>query len=1030
MKPWSLKISVSILFLLSGLCGLVYEVAWFKYLSLFIGNTTYSQMIVLATYMAGLALGALFWGKSADQVKSPLKLYGLLEIAIGLYCFSYPHLISWAEALFIRLSVSADGLSSPTTFLALKFLLSFSTLFIPTFLMGGTIPILTRFLSKNLGHAGRDVAQLYFINSLGAVIGAGLTGFLLIRYLALDGAVYLAASLNCFVGLCAWLLSKFSATPLPAKPTKVKKTELPIANFSRSEVRIALMTAVITGFIAMIYQMTWTRLLANILGSTTYSFTVMLMTFISGIAIGSWIVSILIQRVKNLPALLGYCQLSAALSILVTLPLYERLPYFLLKLSNLLLDRPDHFTLFLGAQFLFCFGIMIVPTTLSGMALPLASRIASNDFAILGKSIGGVFFTNTMGAVLGAITTSLLFIPLIGIKSSLELGLILNGLLGLIIIFSYSGFKPRLSAAFALVFVLMVIGYKVLFPTWNENALISGVFRTFNINPAATYQEFKQKQNEGQKILWYKEGVNANVAIRESSFGDTLQKSLVINGKADASSIGDLQTQILLGQIPLMLFPDSGDALVIGLGSGITCGSALRHPIKSLDVVEIASEVVEANSFFANDNYHFMADPRVKVHIEDALTYLKTSPKKYSYIISEPSNPWIAGIGNLYSLEFFKLCKSRLQSGGVLAQWFHTYDISDDVFKLVLSTISQAFPSVTIWKASDADIVILASENIKSLNFESMDQKMLNPRIANDLARIKIFDIPSLLSTQVMSARNSPFQFMNREPNTYQKPLLEFLAPLSLFSHASVRMIDSIDERISLQDNNLWFFDYAKLRPLTFENFMNISRYRHTEHIGDLAISYSALDKSLELDSVNIEALNMLARLENRMGLNNKGQLKEHREKMRLYVESNPDDIEGAFNYIMSMIDNYQRVNSVVNPQTMDDAVTLARKCIAMTGGREEQFHIVLGALLTGATRYSEAAEAYLGLSQLQRSGGTNAILISEWDLLGKIGESYYNAGNLVEAEKFVERALSIRPGDDTSIVLQKKIALKKLGVR
>lgn len=1029
MKFSSIKIIAVFLFLLSGICGLIYEVAWSKYLALFIGSTAWSHMIVLATYMGGLALGAFVFGKYSDKVSNQLKLYGLLELGIGVYCLAYPFIIEIVGNLFIHTASFFNGSSKQGLLITLKFILSFITLILPTVLMGGTLPILSKFLSKSISDSGKDVAKLYYINSLGAVIGTALAGFFLIRSHGLDNTVWIASSFNILIGLLAILVAKSVKPNIQSiiSPRVIDDSQNQV--FSETAIRIAIFTAFASGFIAMLYELAWIRLLSNILGSTTYSFTLMLIAFISGIAIGSYIVSLVIRKIKNLVAFLAICQYGTAISMILSLPLYERLPYYLMKLSATIPNSPENFPTFLSLEFLFCFAIMLVPTIFSGMSLPVATRIANRDMRVLGKSIGGIFSINTIGSVAGVLITGLFLIPLLGVKLSIEIGVLLNGLLGLFILYK-TGLSHRLKLGFALFFVLIAVGYRILFPAWNENFLISGVFRTLYKQGVPSYSEFKKQQNEGQKILWHKEGIDANVAVRESQFGDTIQKTLVINGKADASTVADLQTQILLGQIPLMLYPNSGDALVIGLGSGITCGSVLRHPVKSLDVVEIASEVVECNSFFTIENNNFMADARVKITIDDAITQLKTSSKKYDYIISEPSNPWIAGIGNLYSLEFFNVCKERLNTNGVLTQWFHTYDVNNDIFRLVLNTISEVFPFVTIWKASDADIIILASATPLSIDFGAMELKMNQPQIAKDLTRIKIFDVPTLLSTQVVSARNNPYTFIKNDLNTAKKPSLEFLAPVALFTHESVSVLDSLDERFSFQDKNLWFSEYEKLYPLSFENYMNIARYRSISHIGDLAIAYTALRKGLEMAPNNQEALAMMAKTTAELRLPDVSLRKSQLEELRLMVELNPNDDSAIFGYLNALVEYYRIDNSIVNPQQMDDAVDLMKKSIQNFPGEEERFRYVMAMILTGAGRYDEAAEAFVGLLKFQNPNGTGSPILSKKELFYNIGESYYNAGNLAEAEKYFERLKSTGVESDNYKLMQRKIGLKKLGIK
>jgi predicted membrane-bound spermidine synthase len=949
-------------------------------------------------------------------------------LGIGVYGLAYPFVIEFVGKFFIQTSSAFDGSSQQGMLLTLKFILSFITLILPTVLMGGTLPVLARFLSKSLSDSGKDVAKLYCINSLGAVIGAALAGFFLIRLQGLDNTVWIASSFNIVIGLFALLLAKFVKPIVQSISSKVKADEQHQV-FSETAIRIAIFTAFASGFVAMLYELVWIRLLSNIFGSTTYSFTVMLIAFISGVAIGSFIVSLVIRKIKNLVAFLAICQYGTAVSMILTLPLYERLPYYLMKLSATIPNQPENFPAFLSLEFLFCFAIMLVPAMLSGMSLPVASRIANRDMRVLGKSIGGIFSINTIGSVAGILITGLILIPVLGIKQSVEFGVVLNGLIGLFILYK-TCLPRRLKLGFTLSFFVIAGVYRILFPAWNDNFLISGVFRTLFMQGVPSYNEFKNQQNEGQKILWHKEGTNANVAVRESQFGDTIQKTLVINGKADASTVADLQTQILLGQIPLMLYLNTGDALVIGLGSGITCGSVLRHPVKSLDVVEIASEVVECNSFFTKENNNFMADPRVKIFIDDAITQLKTSSKKYDYIISEPSNPWIAGIGNLYSQEFFDACKERLNSNGVLTQWFHTYDVNNDIFRLVLSTISKVFPYVTIWKVSDADIIILGSANPFYIDFDAMELKMKQAQIAQDLARIKLYDVHALLSMQVVSARNNPFAYSRNDINTATKPLLEFLAPVALFTHESVSLLDSLDERFSFQDKNLWFYDYAALHPLSFENYMNIARYRNTLHTGDLALAYTALRKALEMEPENEEAMAMIAKTTGDLRLPDVNFRKSQLEEMRLMYELNPNDNSSIFGYVNALVEYYRIDNSIVNPQQMNDAVDLMKGCISNSRFSDVRFQFILALILTGAGRNAEAALAFEGLMQYRNPDGTGASIISEKELIFKIGESYYNTGNLLKAEENFKRLQSMYPDAYNASIMLKKIALKRSGIR
>ncbi|MFI5253448.1 MAG: fused MFS/spermidine synthase [Bacteroidota bacterium] len=1004
MRSKSIKFIVILLFIFSGVCGLIYEVAWSKYLSLFIGNTAYSIMIVLATFMSGLALGSYYWGKYADRSSNRLKLYGMLELAIGVYCLFYPLLIGISEKIFVAAAMGLDAASDQVVLLLLKFLLSFTTLIIPTFFMGGTLPVLTKFLTRTMREAGKGVATLYYINSMGAVIGAGLAGFFLIRLYSLDGAVAIAAVMNLLIGATALIVSRKAqgdGEPESATAEIPETTDQPSTPLA---VRLAIITAAMSGFIAMVYELAWTRLLANILGSSTYSFTLMLIAFISGITLGSWIVSLIIGRIKNLTKFLGFCQLGTALAMIATLPFYERLPYYLLKLSELTSNKPENFPYFLAGEFFFCFAIMIIPTSLSGMSLPIASRIASNDIRLLGKSIGGIFSVNTIGTVIGALVAGLFLMPQFGVKLTIELGVLLNILIGIGIISSQRELPLGWRVGIASVLVLLGIGYEVKFPEWNRFILLGGVYRFLNTANYKSFDEFRSDVSEGRNILYYKEGINANVAVVESRLDTVLQKSLLINGKTDASTVGDLSTQVLLGQIPFMVLPDSGDALVIGLGSGITCGSALRHPLRSLDCVELCSEVIECNTFFNAENYNFMRDPRTGIFNDDAITYLKITSKQYDYVLSEPTNPWIAGVGNLFTTEFFALIKNHLRPGGVLLQWFHTYDMNDDMMKLILRTMSESFPTISVWKASDEDVMILGSEHPIPLDAPSLERKFATPAIAQDLARIKILDPPAFLSTQVASDTNPRALAGEGEINTEKKFLLEFRAPLLFYTHTGITMIVSIDQRWSSSGENLLLSKYAASRGLTLNNYINIAGYRYFVDVGDDYMMYKTLSRCLELSPDNLQSLIMMSRLAMKLTLIDEG-VASLKKLLTMFKENN-QILAGFFAMLVQSLDQ-------------DPANLTAQKV---------QYFMALAGTCGECGRFDEAAQIYQKVFSLYKTGNISGSNGFEEQLSVLAAKNLLLANKPDEAKPFVDNLRNINPGNEQLSILTNDLRKRKGG--
>ncbi len=333
MSKQTLHTLIAILFIISGATGLIYQILWFKYLSLFLGNTTYAQTVVLAAFMGGLAIGSALWGRRSDRVSRPLFLYGMLEVLIGVYCLLYPSIIHDVKNIFFQTVTSFALQSDGAAVLVLKLFASMITLLPPTILMGGTLPILVKTVAESVEDSGRSVAVLYFLNSFGAVIGSILCGFFFIRISGLSATMYAAAIVNLLIGVAAFVLSR--------KIVRVSETAsgdgTPIRRiFTKREIVIAVGVAGISGMAAMIYEVAWVRLLIPVFGSSTSSFSLVLVAFISGITLGSWIVSKEIHRIRNLFSFLSLCQCGVAFGLFASLPLYGRIPWILWHLSMLL----------------------------------------------------------------------------------------------------------------------------------------------------------------------------------------------------------------------------------------------------------------------------------------------------------------------------------------------------------------------------------------------------------------------------------------------------------------------------------------------------------------------------------------------------------------------------------------------------------------------------------------------------------------------------------------------------------------------
>lgn len=804
------KVLVALFFTITGATGLIYQISWFKYISLFLGNTTYAQMIVLATFLGGLAIGNYYFGKKSEKITNYIQLYGILELLVGIYCFLYPTLSMSLGDVFLSTAKNFDVDSQNLIFIVVKFIFASTLLLLPTFAMGGTLPLISKFFIEHTNQVRKDLAILYFLNSFGAVWGIILSGFFMIKLIGLNNTIYLTAFINTLVGILAIALGSI------IKPSKVDLSNLQeekseIFNLKKSTLKIIMIVAGSSGMAALLYEIVWVRLLVNFLGSSTYAFSIMLLAFISGITAGSFVVSQNFIKKYNKIKLVVFLQIAIAFSTMISLFLYERFPYYLWNLAHLFNKTETTFGLFLTIEFVMCFLLMVLPTIFMGMSLPVIVDIVSNVNKKIGATVGTIFSINTIGTVLGVLLTSLIFIPLIGIKGSFEIGIAINLISAIVLFISYDEVKVfskiRMVATVTIIFGLFV--YYI--PEWNVNTLVKGVFRHFKFTPPETFEEYTQSI-QSDSVLFYKEGISANVAILKSKGGN--QKRLIINGKADASSITDMPTQVLLGQLPLLLHPNPKNAFIVGFGSGTTVGSVLTHEVDKVDCVEMSNEVIEASSHFEDVNNKCLEDPRVNLVIEDAHTYLKLSKEKYDVVISEPSNPWVAGIGNLFSEEYFDLCKSKLTDNGVMIQWFHLYELNDEILKLVISTFKKVFPEVQIWNSINVDILLIGAKNKIDINIDDLKERFNKPKVNADFKRIGIDNLFSLLTLQKLS-NNSVYKLTNfHNTNSELHPKLEFLAPKSFYLGKTSTIILLRDEKLYKYGNDLYVYKYLdELNP-------------------------------------------------------------------------------------------------------------------------------------------------------------------------------------------------------------------------
>ena len=786
-------------FFLSGFSGLIYEILWTRMMVEIIGSAPFAVSIILSIFMGGLGLGSYVAGRIIDRIEQPLalvKLYGLLELLIGAYALLIPLLLIAFKPLQIVLYNALYDQFIVYNLLTL--VVSAIILGPPVICMGATLPILCRFYVANLSHLGTHTGRLYGLNTVGAALGSLVCGFWLISLLGVSGTLVFAVAVNFMIGLGCLALSHKAGLRLADRvaETTVSEHEAqkelkdepePIGSFERTA---ALVIFAVSGFCAMATEVIWTRLLGLIVGPTTYSFTIVLVTFISGLALGSLIFGYLADRVRNCFRLLLLTQIAAALLVLGVSQVLGGSQLFFAKL---IFAYQDQFALlsFLKASLLF--GFMILPTLCFGACFPLVGKIYTRSVSQVGRSIGFAYMLNTVGALLGPVVAGFLLIPLAG----KELGLTLVVVLQLVTCLLMAGLLLRKNGQSPAQFgglaapVLVGLVLCLYFPAWNHGQLASGKYHRFEIiQTQLTGSGWLESLFHGSEILgrtdagelvYYGDGIGGfTTVVKSANALGEIKFTLANSGKPDASSRGDMATQTLLAHFPMLFQKDPKAVMVIGLASGVTAGEVLWYPVEKLEVLEINDQVVAASNFFGPWNNNVLSDPRTHLIIQDARAHLQLTEQSYDVIISEPSNPWMAGLAALFSRDFFSLAKNRLTDGGVFVQLMHAYQMDWETFALVGRTFAEVFPNsllIATTPSGDGNDYLLAGfKGQDPLNLEYADQKQA---FVQKSTNVDLED-PRLLYRMILS-QNLPVIFGPGEIHTDNRPRLEFTAPKLMY---------------------------------------------------------------------------------------------------------------------------------------------------------------------------------------------------------------------------------------------------------
>ena len=729
---------IGICFVLSGATGLIYEVLWARMLGLVFGATTLAVSTVLAAFMGGLALGSAVAGRLGSRIKRPLSAYGLIEIGIAIYAVLVPFLFTWVDNLYAFIWQQFHP--GFYVFSLWRFVLSSALLLVPTTLMGATLPVLSAALLRSAKRNSNSVTRLYACNLAGAILGTLAAGFVLLPTLGVRSTIFVAATLNIIVGAIAILAERKGAD---ASPT-VEPPEIAVnAAAETSPItgrRFWLFCALASGFVTISTQVAWTRVLSMVIGSSTYAFSIVVALFLIGLAGGAWFVGRSSFADKLRDSIMKI-EIVTAISLYLSLFVINWIPNVLVFLG--LRFKVSSWGGLLLLQIICAGALIILPALLMGMVMPAVLVWASTNRESSVRLVGRSYAINTIGAIAGAFITGFLLIP----KTSTKHTLLFSATICLIV--AGAAYQPPTTArdpqlrrsisvgATALLILMLFIAA----PAMNLGDLSVGAYDSLVRVLAQTREGVRDDSaNEAgpaeHRLLMYEEGATSTVSVRK----DWQTTSLAINGRANASDREDMPTQVMLGQLPMLIAPTNRNGLVIGFASGVTVGSILQSPIETLDCVELERATIPASRFFEHVNNRPLSDPRLQLIIDDARTYLRVTPKRYDMIISEPSHPWVPGVANLFTREFFEMTRGRLSEEGVFVQWVQIYQMSTETLRSVLATYQDVFPHVLVFRVGGVgkgkDLLLVGSN--KPLNLNKLAERITEPRMSAEIARVNL----------------------------------------------------------------------------------------------------------------------------------------------------------------------------------------------------------------------------------------------------------------------------------------------------
>jgi spermidine synthase len=773
MKSRLTYFSLLFLFLFSGLVSLIYEIAWARQLQNIFGSETFSITIILTSFFGGMAIGSMViarWGRERD----PISLYGVLEIAIGIYTLLFPVFLEFTRHAY--LSTTAAFYNIPFTGGFFKAAISFLILLVPCTLMGATLPLLSRYAGRQDLFTGKSVGLLYGMNTFGAVAGTFFSGFWMIGALGLSATVRTAAIVNLVIGFCALALSRLRSGE-PYITVRAEDRAKPKDNLAR----FILWIYGISGFCALALEVFWTRAIMQVFNGSTYAFSSILIVFLAGSAIGSLVASVNVHRTSSPALWLALGQIAIGTLVFITLFI---IPAEFVTYSWLTKALPPTWTA-RSLSILITSGILVfVPALFIGALFPLVVQMVSPSPADTGFEVSRIYAANTAGSILGSFCAGFFLIPVLGVRNSLVIIALTEVIIGLLLFL-----KVAKSPAW---WKLAIIGLFLV-------AAVAG-FRTIPANL------FNANAPKGYQRMFHKEDATADVSVYTGGFNEVPAKVIRVNNYEVTIETQGYGMCLLKreGHLPCLLHPQPDSVLVIGLGSGITLSSAASHGCRHVDCIEIVPAQKDAINCFTAENGDIASDPRVNIITADGRSFVESTKNRYDVIIGDLFNASAAGTGNLFAVDHFEACRRRLKPGGIMVQWLRPTQMFENGFKTAIRSMAAVFPNVELWTGYIDPYNCLVGV-VASLEPLKVDLKELQARIDHRnsalLASCGYEDALFLASQRQMDNAQIRTYAGAGECNTYDRPLIEFMVPKQMDTKGQMELLKSLLNTNPLIDN-------------------------------------------------------------------------------------------------------------------------------------------------------------------------------------------------------------------------------------